>query len=96
MFTLQVTAPAYREFELVIVLLKLCDRFGIGEVGKRGVDDCAQSLFHATFDKLAEEGHILAALLQYCLEKVLEKGFGDLHILGEVTEGHFRLDHPEL
>ena len=37
-----------------------------------------------------------AALLQHVAEDPLEEPLGQVHVVVELEEGHFRLDHPEL
>jgi len=92
---LQIVAPSHREFKPGIVLLQLFHRFGVCHVGKGSLHDLTQGLLHARFHELAEEGHILRAFLQYCLEEIFQKGLGKFHVAVEFTEGHFRFNHPK-
>src|SRR5262249_37391866 len=45
---------------------------------------------------LVEEGHVIGTLLQRVLENPLEEPLAEVHVVGQLVEGHFGLDHPEL
>ena len=42
------------------------------------------------------ELQILAAVVQGIVDQILEKLFGQLHVVLQLIEGHLRFDHPEL
>ncbi|KAG1388166.1 hypothetical protein G6F59_016073 [Rhizopus arrhizus] len=45
---------------------------------------------------MRSNGQVVAALVQHGAEQVLQELFGQACIFGQVGEGDFRLDHPEL
>ena len=51
---------------------------------------------HGVVDALVEELEIGAAVLEDVLDDVLQELLGERHVVGEIAEGHLRLDHPEL
>ena len=55
-----------------------------------------QPLDEALIHKGVEEGHLLGALLHDGTDDVLDHGLRHIHVALQVTEGHLRLDHPEL
>ncbi len=50
----------------------------------------------ALFDPLVEEGEVVLPLVQQGLEDELQESLGQRRVVGEIGEGDFRLDHPEL
>ena len=57
---------------------------------------CCSVVDRGRVDPLVEELHVLRALLQHVAEDALQEPLGQVHVVGQVEEGHLRLDHPEL
>ena len=96
MLGLQVGAPLHLEVELVVVLLQDLHRLGVGDPGKVGALHVAQPVQQALVHEGVEEVHLLGAALQHGADDVFDHVLGHVHVPGQVTEGHLRLDHPEL
>ena len=72
------------------------DRLGVRQAAELGGDDFFQRGDGRFVVVLVEQGHVLAALLQRVLENPLEEPLGQVHVVGQLVEGDFGLDHPEL
>ena len=96
MLRLQVDAPLDWILKGAIALLQQRHGLGIGNALEGVVDDVVGGGQHRVVDAIVEEGHILRALLQYRVEDVLEKFFGQIHVAHQVAEGSFGLHHPKL
>ena len=55
-----------------------------------------QALEQALVHELVEELEVLGAMRQGIADEVLHERLGDVHVAGQVAEGHLGLDHPEL
>ena len=93
---LQVDAPRHRELELLLRALEDADRLRVVHARELGVDDARELGDDALLDALLEERHVVAALVEHGLEDVLQQGFGEVGVVGELREGDLGLDHPEL
>ena len=51
---------------------------------------------HAFVHKLAKQREVFGAMLQRAPRHSFHELFGQVHIPPQITEGHLRLDHPEL
>src|SRR5262249_46184252 len=72
------------------------DRLAVAQALEGLAHDVLERRDDARVDPLAEEGEVLAAALERAAHDVLEARLGEVHVAGEVAEGHLRLDHPEL
>ena len=96
MLGLQITAPGYLVLKLIVVFFQDLYRFGVGHAAKVGLDNVRQSVGQTLVDEGIAEGDLLGGVLHDIAENVFEHGFRRIHILLQIAEGHFRLDHPEL
>ncbi len=96
MLRLQVGAPLHLVVELVVVLLQDLHRVGVADTAEVTGRHVLQALLQALVHKAVEEVDLLRAALQHAADDVLDHSLGHVHIAGQVTEGHLRLDHPEL
>ena len=55
-----------------------------------------EALQQALVHKGVKEIHLLGAALQDGADHILNHVLGHVHVSGQVTEGHLRLDHPKL
>ena len=55
-----------------------------------------QTLPQALVHKAVKEVDLIGAALQHPADDVLDHSLGHVHVAGQITEGHLRLDHPEL
>ncbi len=97
MLGLQVVPPGDRELEL---LRPICSRMSTASVyGSRtnSLATIASSVAITVLSmRVVEEFHVLGALFQHVAEDALQEPLGQVHVVGQLEEGHLRLDHPEL
>ena len=77
-------------------LLQDFDGLGVRHAHEGPLDDELEPLVHAFIDKLGKQREVLGALLQRAPRHRLHELFGQVHVALQITEGHLRLDHPEL
>ena len=92
----EIDAPGDRELELLATVFQHFDGICVVDLGKVGGDEAFQTTDGILVDVLGKELQIVTALGQYCIEDVLEHGFGQSGVIVQVGEGNFRLNHPEL
>ncbi len=93
---LQVQAPFDREVELLARVLQQLHRFGVVDLLERSVDEAFQLGDRVLVHALGQEGQVVATLIEHRAEQVLQELLGQARIFGQIGEGDFRLDHPEL
>ena len=96
MLRLQVRAPVHPVLEPVVVLFQDLHRLGVADPGEIGGGHVLQPGLEALIHEAVEEVDLIRAALQHPGDDVLDHGLGNVHITGQVAEGHLRLDHPEL
>ena len=90
-----VDPPLDRELEFLAARFEDFDRLGVRQAAELGGDDFFQRGDGRFVVVLVEQGHVLAALVQGVLEQPLEEPLGQVHVVGQLVEGDFGLDHPE-
>ena len=95
MLGLQVAAPAYFVFKLVVVLLEHLDGVGVGDSAEVGVCNGGKALYKLLVNKLVEELKLLLAVLEHIADNILDHCLGDVHVVAQLRKSHFGLDHPE-
>ena len=96
MLGLQVGAPLDRKLEGLAGLLQDFDGFGVGEPLEVLLDDRLETVEHRLVDPLVEELHVFVAIGEHVADDPLQKPLGERHVVGELEERRFGLDHPEL
>ena len=98
-FALQIHAPVHREFEFVPVgdrLLQPRDGVGVIHALEAGIDKFLEPLNAALVHALLEKRHVIAALIEKRAEDALQKILGQIGVVGQISKGNLRLDHPKL
>ena len=93
---LQVKTPFDREVEFLAGGLQQLDRVAVFDALERCFDEFFQARDGVFLHALGDEGHVIGALVEHGAEHVLEEFFGHACVFGQIGEGDFRLDHPEL
>ena len=93
---LQVAAPAHFELKLIVVGLQNLHRVRVADPDEIGAGHMAQPVQKALIHKLVAKLHVLGAGLQHIVDDIFDGRLDDVHVIGQVGEGHLRLDHPEL
>ena len=96
MLALQVNAPIHGEFKLLLGSLQDLDALGVGQAHERLLEDAVQALDEGIVVHLVEELQVVLAVLQRIVDAELDELLGQIHIVGDVIEGHLGLNHPEL
>ena len=95
MLRLQVAAPVDGVLKLVVVLFQKGNGVGVGDTAKFVVQDVVQPVKQPLVDEFVEKVHFLGGVLQNVGDDILDHGLGQLHVILQIGEGDFRLDHPE-
>src|SRR6266487_7096547 len=53
-------------------------------------------MYHLLVDPLLDESHVFSAIGQDIFDNSFQECLGQGHVVAEIIESHFRLDHPEL
>ena len=96
---LEVGAPVDRVLELLAVrdgLLEDVHGLRVGDALESDAQHAAEPLDQAVVILVVEELQVVHAVVQGVLDEVFHELFGEFHVVVDVVEGHFRLDHPEL
>ena len=96
MLGLKIAAPEDLVVELVVVLLEKLHSLGVGHVAEFTRHDVVEPVKKALVDKLVEERHFFRRILENIRDHELDHVLGHAHIVRQVRERHFGLDHPEL
>ena len=96
MLALQVGTPVNREVKLLAGCLKDLDTLGVGEAHELVFDNELQTVDKLGIVHLGKEVDIILAVFQSVADTVFDEVFGKVHIVGDVEESYFGLDHPEL
>ena len=94
-FALEVDAPRYGELELVARLLENLDALGVGEADEVVVEHEFEARDELLVIVLGEELDVVATVVEDIADAVFYKFLGQVHVVGDVIEGHFGLNHPE-
>ena len=97
-FGSQVTTPINREFELVAFsdsVFKNLDTLGIWQAYELAVDDTLQAVDKGFINHIVQELQIVGTIVERPFNAVLDKLLSDIHIVFDIVECHFRLNHPE-
>ena len=95
----QVNAPVNREFKLVTFLDSLfqnLDTLGIGKAHEIVFYHEVQAVNQGLVNHFVEELQIVLTILKSPVYTILDEVLGQVHVVVDVVEGHFGLNHPEL
>ena len=92
---LQVHAPADGELELFVRLEQDVDGVRVGHPGKAAVLDVVEPLQQSLVHKLVEEFQFFRRMLHHVGNDIADHFLGQRHVVKQIGEGDFRLDHPE-
>ena len=95
-FGLQVAAPEYLVGEAVVVRFEKLHGVGVADAAEVARPHVFQTFQQTLVHELVQEGHLLGRVLQHVADDIFQHGFRGVHVVFQVSEGHFRLDHPEL
>ena len=96
---LEVRAPVHRVLELDAVCHGLFKDFHglcVGDTLEGNAQNASHALDEAVVVFVVEELEVIHAVIKGILHQVFHKFLGQFHVVLEVVEGHFGLDHPEL
>ncbi len=99
MFGSQVNSPVHREFKLMPFgnsLFQYLDTFRIRQAHEAFFQDTLQTFNQALIKHVIEELHIVGTVVQSPLYTIFDEIFRQVHIVRNIIERHFRLNHPEL
>ena len=96
MFGLKVGTEGHGVLELLAALLEQVHGVAVGHAGTALLDHAVQVVQQAGSNELVEEGDIVSALLDNMLDRMLDETFSQFHVVPDIVEGGFGLDHPEL
>ena len=95
----QVDTPIYRELERVAFssgLFQNLDSFRIRQTDEIVFQHSLQTFDQTLIEHIVQEFDIIHTVVQSPLYTILDELFRQLHIVQDIIESHFRLDHPEL
>ena len=92
---LELFAPFRLVFKLYAGFLQDVDGFGIGDASEVGFRDVAQTLDQSLVDEGIEEVQFFRRVLKNIVDDVFEHALREIHVVFDIREGDFRLDHPE-
>ena len=95
MLALEVGAPVDREFEFLSGSLENLHTFSISETYEIVVKHKFETVDKFFVEVLCKEFDIVAAVVESISDAVFHEFLCQIHILGYVAEGNFRLHHPE-
>ena len=95
MLALEIGSPIDGEFEFVTRFLKNPDTFGVGETHEFFLYDVAKTVDQFGIIHLCEELEVIHAVVESVVDAVFDEILGEIHVVGDVIECHFRLYHPE-
>ena len=95
-FALQVEAIRHRIVEGLAAGFQQLHRLGVADALKGTARHKFQPLAQTLVDEFLEDRQIALVLLKRLPNQVFDQRFGQVHIAGQVAEGHLRFDHPEL
>ena len=95
MLGLEIAAPIDRILEFLTGGLQELNSLCIAAPYKLGVKNMVEPLEKPLIHILVKEIHFIGASFEYCLYDVFNHCLCGNHVSVEVTESHFRLDHPE-
>ena len=99
MFGSQVDAPVYGELELMSLrygFFQNLDTFRIRQTNEAFFQNTLQTFYQALVKHIVQELHVIGAVIQSPLYAELDEFFRQVHVIGNVVERDFRLNHPEL
>ena len=99
MLALKVRAPADRIFEAGAVrnsLFENPDTLGVRKAYKLSVGNTFKAADEFVVVSVVEELDVVHAIVKRMFHKVFDEFFGKVHIVLDVVECHFRLNHPKL
>ena len=96
MLCLQVYAPGYFVFKLIIVLFQNLDCLCIGDTCKIGLCYMMQTVEQSLINEIIEEVHLLRRMLQYVIDNIFQHCLCQIHVILQICKCHLRLNHPEL
>ena len=96
MLALQIDAPADRIFKSVAAFFEERHGFCVGHTHKLSLCDCVQPLGQARLDALVEKCHLIRQALEGGTDHIFDEILCEVDVVGEVSEGDLRLDHPKL
>ena len=99
MFRSQVNPPIYRELECMAFSNSLFQNlapFCIRQTDEIVFQHSLQTFDQTFIEHIVQEFDIVHTVVQSPLYTILDELFRQLHIIQNIVESHFRLDHPEL
>ena len=93
---LQVESPTDREFELHAASDQDIDPLGIVKADEIVFDDELQAVDQLRVVHFGEELQVVLTVIEGIADQVLQKVLGQFHVVFQLEESDFRLDHPEL
>ena len=94
----QIDTPVNRELELVAGgdgVFQYLDTVRVGKAHEAALEDTLEARDELLVEHVVEELDVVEAVIQSPLDAVLDELLGKLHVIIDVVEGNFRLDHPE-
>ena len=99
MFRSQIDTPIYREFKCMSFCNRFfqnLDSFRIRQANEIFFQHSLQTFDQTFIEHIVQEFDIIHTVVQSPLYTVLNELFRQLHIIQNIIECHFRLDHPKL
>ena len=92
---LEVRTPVYGELEFLAGLLENLHALGVGKADEVVMEHELEALDETLVEMLGKEFDVIAAVVECITDAVLYELLGEVHVVGNVVEGHLRLNHPE-
>ena len=93
---LKVCTPAYRILPVHTGSLKDLDTLSICEAYELCICNTFKTCDKFVIVSVVKELDIFAAVVESIFHKILDEFLCEIHVILDVIERHFRLDHPEL
>ena len=77
-------------------LFQYPDTFRIGQANETLFQNTLQTLHQALIKHIIQELHIIGTVIQGPLHTEFDEFFRQIHVIGNIIERNFRLNHPEL
>ena len=95
MLRLQIAAEGDRVFEFPAARLEQAHGIAVGNAGEPAFEHPPQAILKPGADKTIEQSQVIRAMLQHMPHAMGHQPLGQLHVVQDVAEGGFGLDHPE-
>ena len=92
---LKIHTPIYGVFKCMTAVLKLFNRFCIGNSTEITVHKSSKTVDESLIHEIVEEFHLCLAVFHYVGKHEFHHILSGIHIVGKIRKGKLRLNHPE-